>query len=197
MGTYALSAGYYDAYYKRAQQVRTLVQREMGAALDGRDGLLMPCAPTVAYRLGEKTEDPLSMYKGDLMTVNLNLAGLPAISGELDPSCTRLLLSDDALGFPDTCNHARRRGPGKASLDWSCLQSPAVSPPRMVRRCLWAFRSSGRPLGRRKSSWRRTASRRRRPSPMLRICAAAVTEPAGDVGVPVAQEMRLAATVIA
>jgi len=80
MGTYALSAGYYDAYYKRAQQVRTLVQREMAGALDGRDGLLMPCAPTVAYRLGAKAADPLAMYKGDLMTVNLNLAGLPAVT---------------------------------------------------------------------------------------------------------------------
>lgn len=79
MGTYALSAGYYDAYYKRAQQVRTLVQREMGAALQQYDALLCPAAPTPAYRLGEKTSDPLAMYKGDLMTVNLNLAGLPAV----------------------------------------------------------------------------------------------------------------------
>lgn len=79
MGTYALSAGYYDAYYKRAQQVRTLVQREMGSALQQYDALLCPAAPTAAYRVGEKTSDPLAMYKGDLMTVNLNLAGLPAV----------------------------------------------------------------------------------------------------------------------
>ena len=79
MGTYALSAGYYDAYYKKAQQVRTLVGREMATALSSYDALLCPTAPTPAYRLGEKTTDPLSMYKGDLMTVNVNLAGLPAV----------------------------------------------------------------------------------------------------------------------
>ncbi|GLC34522.1 hypothetical protein PLESTB_001252100 [Pleodorina starrii] len=79
MGTYALSAGYYDAYYKRAQQVRTLVQQEMTAALSSYDALLTPTAPSPAYRLGEKSADPLAMYKGDLMTVNVNLAGLPAI----------------------------------------------------------------------------------------------------------------------
>ncbi|GIL94464.1 hypothetical protein Vretimale_664 [Volvox reticuliferus] len=79
MGTYALSAGYYDAYYKRAQQVRTLVQQEMNSALASFDALLTPTAPSPAYRLGEKSADPLAMYKGDLMTVNVNLAGLPAV----------------------------------------------------------------------------------------------------------------------
>ncbi|PNW77502.1 hypothetical protein CHLRE_10g439400v5 [Chlamydomonas reinhardtii] len=79
MGTYALSAGYYDAYYKRAQQVRTLVQQEMVAALGRCDALLSPAAPSAAYKLGEKSSDPLAMYKGDLMTVNVNLAGLPAL----------------------------------------------------------------------------------------------------------------------
>jgi aspartyl-tRNA(Asn)/glutamyl-tRNA(Gln) amidotransferase subunit A len=79
MGTYALSAGYYDAYYKRAQQVRSLVQAEMGAALGRFDVLLCPAAPTAAYRLGEKLSDPLAMYKGDLMTINVNLSGLPAV----------------------------------------------------------------------------------------------------------------------
>ena len=79
MGTYALSAGYYDAYYKRAQQVRTLVGREMTTALESFDALICPAAPSPAYRVGEKTTDPLAMYKGDLMTVNVNLAGLPAV----------------------------------------------------------------------------------------------------------------------
>jgi aspartyl-tRNA(Asn)/glutamyl-tRNA(Gln) amidotransferase subunit A len=81
MGTYALSAGYYDAYYRRAQQVRTLVTREMESSLRGDfDLLLSPVAPHVAFKIGEKTRDPLEMYKGDLMTVNVNLSGLPAIS---------------------------------------------------------------------------------------------------------------------
>eukprot|EP01018_Ginkgo_biloba_P038467 Gb_27401 [translate_table: standard] len=79
MGTYALSAGYYDAYYKRAQQVRTLIQRDFKAALDGNDILISPAAPTAAYRIGEKANDPLSMYAGDIMTVNVNMAGLPAL----------------------------------------------------------------------------------------------------------------------
>lgn len=88
MGTYALSAGYYDAYYKRAQQVRTVIRQEMTAALMGVDALITPAAPTVAYKLGEKTSDPLAMYVGDLMTVNVNLAGLPALvvpAGEATP----------------------------------------------------------------------------------------------------------------
>ncbi len=80
MGTYALSSGYYDAYYKKAQQVRTLVTEEMEACLKEYDFLVSPVAPTGAYKLGEKTKDPLEMYKGDLMTVNVNLSGLPAIS---------------------------------------------------------------------------------------------------------------------
>eukprot|EP00798_Chlamydomonas_sp_ICE-L_P031197 gene31197-6344_t len=79
MGTYALSSGYYDAYYKKAQQVRSLVRSEMTEALSKYDALILPTAPTTAYKLGEKSEDPLSMYKGDLMTVNVNLSGLPAI----------------------------------------------------------------------------------------------------------------------
>ncbi|GBG60702.1 hypothetical protein CBR_g12438 [Chara braunii] len=79
MGTYALSAGYYDAYYKKAQQVRTLVQQDLVRALSIFDALLLPTAPTAAFRLGEKITEPLSMYVGDMMTVNVNLAGLPAL----------------------------------------------------------------------------------------------------------------------
>ncbi|WOG98417.1 hypothetical protein DCAR_0417760 [Daucus carota subsp. sativus] len=79
MGTYALSAGYYDAYYKRAQQVRTLVRKSFKSALDENDILISPAAPSAAYKIGEKKDDPLAMYAGDIMTVNVNLAGLPAL----------------------------------------------------------------------------------------------------------------------
>ncbi|KAJ8770442.1 hypothetical protein K2173_017933 [Erythroxylum novogranatense] len=79
MGAYALSAGYYDAYYKRAQQVRTLIRRSFSAALDNNDILISPAAPSAAYKIGEKKNDPLAMYAGDIMTVNVNLAGLPAL----------------------------------------------------------------------------------------------------------------------
>jgi len=80
MGTYALSAGYYDAYYRRAQQVRTLVSSEMDTALQTYDILISPVSPNSAFKFGEKSTDPLEMYKGDLMTVNINLAGVPALS---------------------------------------------------------------------------------------------------------------------
>ncbi|KAG7563513.1 Glutamyl-tRNA(Gln) amidotransferase A subunit [Arabidopsis suecica] len=79
MGTYALSAGYYDAYYKRAQQVRTLIRKDFKAALEQNDILISPAAPSAAYKIGEKKDDPLAMYAGDIMTVNVNLAGLPAM----------------------------------------------------------------------------------------------------------------------
>lgn len=79
MGTYTLSAGYYDAFYKRAQQIRTIVQTDFKRALADNDLLISPAAPTAAYSIGEKANDPLAMYAGDLMTVNVNLAGLPAL----------------------------------------------------------------------------------------------------------------------
>ncbi|KAL2651483.1 hypothetical protein R1flu_019611 [Riccia fluitans] len=79
MGTYALSAGYYDAFYKRAQQVRKIIQTDLEDVLQRVDVLLSAVAPTPAYKIGEKADDPLAMYAGDLMTVNVNLAGLPAL----------------------------------------------------------------------------------------------------------------------
>jgi aspartyl-tRNA(Asn)/glutamyl-tRNA(Gln) amidotransferase subunit A len=80
LGTYVLSAGYYDAYYRKAQQVRTLITRDYERALAGVDVIAMPTAPTTAFRLGEKVEDPLQMYLADVFTVSANLTGLPAIS---------------------------------------------------------------------------------------------------------------------
>jgi aspartyl-tRNA(Asn)/glutamyl-tRNA(Gln) amidotransferase subunit A len=80
LGTYALSAGYYDAYYGQAQKVRTLVIRDFQAAFDQFDLLLSPTSPTTAFRLGEKTQDPLAMYLNDVFTIPANLAGNPAIS---------------------------------------------------------------------------------------------------------------------
>jgi aspartyl-tRNA(Asn)/glutamyl-tRNA(Gln) amidotransferase subunit A len=80
LGTYALSAGYYDAFYLRAQRVRTLVRRDFEAAFERFDALVGPIAPTVAFRVGERTDDPLQMYLVDVFTVPVNLAGVPAIS---------------------------------------------------------------------------------------------------------------------
>ncbi|MFD1213143.1 Asp-tRNA(Asn)/Glu-tRNA(Gln) amidotransferase subunit GatA [Arthrobacter sp. GCM10027362] len=80
LGTYALSAGYYDAYYGSAQKVRTLVQRDFDAAFAQVDVLVSPTAPTTAFRLGEKLDDPLAMYLNDVATIPANLAGVPGIS---------------------------------------------------------------------------------------------------------------------
>ena len=80
IGTYALSAGYVDAFYKKAQQVRTLIRQEFDAAFEQVDLLLTPTAPTTAFAPGEHSNDPLAMYLADLLTIPANLAGLPAIS---------------------------------------------------------------------------------------------------------------------
>ncbi len=80
LGTYALSAGYYDAYYLKAQKVRTVIRREFDAAFQDHDVLVMPVSPTTAFRLGEKTDDPLQMYLSDVLTIPVNIAGLPGIS---------------------------------------------------------------------------------------------------------------------
>ena len=80
LGTYALSAGYYDAYYLKAQKVRTLIKQDFDQAFEKVDVLVCPTAPTTAFKAGEKTADPLSMYLSDLMTIPVNLAGLPSMS---------------------------------------------------------------------------------------------------------------------
>lgn len=80
LGTYALSAGYYDAYYLKAQKVRTLIKEDFDHAFAQVDVLVCPTSPTTAFKAGEKTADPLSMYLSDLMTIPVNLAGLPSIS---------------------------------------------------------------------------------------------------------------------
>ncbi|MBC7171476.1 MAG: Asp-tRNA(Asn)/Glu-tRNA(Gln) amidotransferase GatCAB subunit A, partial [Polyangiaceae bacterium] len=80
LGTYALSAGYYDAYYLRALKVRTLIRRDFDRAFEKCDVVLTPTAPTPAFRLGEKANDPLAMYLADIFTLPASLAGLPALS---------------------------------------------------------------------------------------------------------------------
>ena len=80
LGTYALSSGYYDAYYLKAQKVRTLIRRELEDAFRSFDALVTPTSPTVAFRLGERTQDPVQMYLSDICTIPANIAGTPAIS---------------------------------------------------------------------------------------------------------------------
>ena len=80
LGTYALSAGYYDAYYLKALKVRTLIKQDFEKAFGQCDLLISPVTPSVAFKLGEKAADPLAMYLSDIATIPVNLAGLPAIS---------------------------------------------------------------------------------------------------------------------
>jgi len=106
LGTFALSSGYQDQYYSKAQQARELLRYEFGLALESCDALLTPVAPTYAYKLGEKTADPMEMYMGDLYTVPANLTGLPTVSvpcgvaeenGELLPIGMSLLGARNSL----------------------------------------------------------------------------------------------------
>ena len=80
LGTYALSSGYYDAYYGQAQKVRTLITRDFNAAFEKADVLISPTAPTTAFKIGEKVDDPLAMYLNDIATIPVNLAGNCAMS---------------------------------------------------------------------------------------------------------------------
>jgi aspartyl-tRNA(Asn)/glutamyl-tRNA(Gln) amidotransferase subunit A len=80
LGTYALSAGYYDAWYLKAQKVRTLIRREFDAVFEKYDALITPTSPTVPFKIGEKTDDPLAMYLSDVCTLPINIAGVPGIS---------------------------------------------------------------------------------------------------------------------
>ncbi|MGH3369768.1 MAG: amidase family protein, partial [Nocardioidaceae bacterium] len=80
LGTYALSSGYYDAYYGQAQKVRTLISRDFAAAFESADVLVSPTAPTTAFKLGEKLDDPVAMYLNDIATIPANLAGVPGLS---------------------------------------------------------------------------------------------------------------------
>ena len=80
LGTYALSAGYYEAYYKKGQQVRTLIKQDFDEAFKSVDVIATPTAPTAAFKIGEKSADPLQMYLSDIFTISVNLAGIPGIS---------------------------------------------------------------------------------------------------------------------
>jgi len=98
LGTYVLSSGYYDACYLSAQKVRTLIRRDFESAFEHCDALLTPVSPTAAYRIGEKTEDPLQMYLGDVFTVTANLAGICGISLPCGLTSDRLPVGLQILG---------------------------------------------------------------------------------------------------
>ena len=80
LGTYVLSSGYYDAYYLRAQKVRTLIRNDFLKAYEKVDAIVTPTTPTAAFKIGEKSDDPLQMYLSDIFTISCNLAGIPGLS---------------------------------------------------------------------------------------------------------------------
>lgn len=98
LGTYALSAGYYDAYYRKAQQVRTLIRRDFARAFETCDLIASPVSPTPAFKLGEKLRDPLQMYLSDIYTVSVNLAGIPGMSVPCGTSPAGLPIGLQLLG---------------------------------------------------------------------------------------------------
>ncbi len=100
LGTYALSAGYYDAYYLKAQKVRTLIRQDFAAAWSQVDAILSPTAPTTAFKLGEKVDDPLAMYANDIFTLPCSLAGLPGMSLPCGFSRAGLPIGLQILGKP-------------------------------------------------------------------------------------------------
>ena len=125
LGTYALSAGYYEAYYKKAQQVRTLIRQDFEQAFRTFDVLVAPTAPTAAFKIGEKADDPLQMYLSDVFTVPLNLSGMPGISLPCGFSSTGLPIGLQIIGkafdeatilrvayaFEQQTEHHRRKPP--------------------------------------------------------------------------------------
>src|SRR5207302_7900931 len=98
LGTYALSAGYYDAYYLKAQRVRTLLTRDFEKAFEKVDAIVTPTSPTAAFKLGEKADDPLAMYLADIYTVTADLVGIPGISIPCGESRERLPVGLQILG---------------------------------------------------------------------------------------------------
>jgi aspartyl-tRNA(Asn)/glutamyl-tRNA(Gln) amidotransferase subunit A len=129
LGTFALSSGYHDAYYGRAQKVRALLARDFAAAFRDVDAILSPTSPEPAFALGAKTEDPLAMYLADVFTVPASLAGLPAVSVPagfsadslpigmqfVGPADSEPLLFALARAVEDAFGAADRRPPGAVS----------------------------------------------------------------------------------
>lgn len=100
LGTYALSSGYYDAYYLKAQKVRRLIKEELDEAFKSCDVIITPTAPTTAFKIGEKTEDPLQMYLSDIFTISVNLAGLPGLSMPCGFDSSGLPIGMQIIGKP-------------------------------------------------------------------------------------------------
>ncbi len=125
LGTYVLSAGYYDAYYLKAEQVRTLIQRDYHRAFERVDAVAMPTSPTAAFALGDKASDPLQMYLIDVFTVSANLAGLPAISVPCGFTSRQLPIGLQLTGRPfDEATLLRAAEAYERGTPWSKMTPP-------------------------------------------------------------------------
>ena len=126
LGTYTLSAGYYDAYYGKAQAVRTLIRGDFDALFDEVDVLIAPVAPTTAFKFGEVTDDPLRMILADVLTISANLAGIPGLSVPCGFDAAGLPIGMQILGAPFTEERLLRAGHAyQRATDWH-LRSPAL-----------------------------------------------------------------------
>ncbi len=127
LGTYSLSSGYYDAYYLKAQKVRTLIKRDFDGAFGSGDAdlIVAPTAPTAAFKIGEKTEDPLQMYLSDIFTISVNLAGIPAISVPCGFTRAGLPIGMQILGRPFDEQTVLRAAYGyEQATDWHRARPP-------------------------------------------------------------------------
>ena len=127
LGTYALSAGYYDAYYVKAQRVRSLIRRDYDEAFAQVDAVAMPTTPSAAFRIGERIDDPLAMYLGDIFTVSANLTGLPAISLPCGFTDTGLPIGFQLIGRPfDEATLFGLADAYERQVSWVTERPPAV-----------------------------------------------------------------------
>ncbi len=119
LGTHALSAGYYDAYYAKAQKVRTLIRRDFNSVFANYDLILAPTTPTPAFKIGEKTDDPLQMYLTDIFTISANLAGLPGLALPCGSSADGLPIGFQLIGKPFDEETVLRAGDAyQRDTDW-------------------------------------------------------------------------------
>jgi len=162
LGTYALSAGYYEGFFLKAQRVRTLIRREFLQALDAVDLVLMPVSPTVPFRLGEKVDDPLQMYLADIYTIPVNLAGLPGISVPCGFS-SGLPIGLQLIGKPfEEATVLRAAYAYEQDTDWHTRRPPVVgqSHSQAVAEVHKRDRATPRPAPKRGAQTRRRSSRK-------------------------------------
>jgi aspartyl-tRNA(Asn)/glutamyl-tRNA(Gln) amidotransferase subunit A len=128
LGTYVLSAGYYDAYYLKAQQVRTLIRHDFERVLAEVDAIVMPTSPTAAFRLGERVSDPLQMYLADVFTVAANLAGIPALNVPCGFTSARLPVGLQLIGRPFDESTLFRIGHAyEQATEWHQIEPPTLA----------------------------------------------------------------------